>query len=369
MNSFNASEWLHTSLLPFFTLSYPTDLPKNPDSFHDAKYYGVGPQDLCLIITIIAVYAILRDVLRLGVFEPFSRWKLNRDLQQKYATKGMKHNGNVAKTNGHSSLHGNGHVITNGNGQAARPTKKEQRKFHRSVLRFAEQGWPIVYYPLQTAYGVYINRELPTRLFNPIDLWVDYPHIPLAGPLKFYYLTQTAFYLHQMLILNAEAPRKDHWQMMTHHVITVFLMGASYFYNFTRVGCLLMVLMDWCDIFLPMAKMIRYLALPQIYCDATFVWWLISWVVTRHLLFAIVIWSAMFDGPRLHPWKWDPASGYYFSKGAWGMFISCLLALEVLQIMWFATICRIAWRVLTAGQGASDDRSDEEDSGTEEKEE
>lgn len=54
-----------------------------------------------------------------------------------------------------------------------------------------------------------------------------------------------------MLILNAEARRKDHWQMMAHHVITVILVIGSYSYNYTRVGCLIMFLMDLCDIFLP----------------------------------------------------------------------------------------------------------------------
>jgi very-long-chain ceramide synthase len=41
---------------------------------------------------------------------------------------------------------------------------------------------------------------------------------------------------------------------MTHHVITIALMVCSYFYNFTRVGCMIMVLMDWCDIFLPVRR-------------------------------------------------------------------------------------------------------------------
>ena len=81
---------------------------------------------------------------------------------------------------------------------------------------------------------------------------MNYPH-SLSGPLKFYYLLETAFYVHQMLILNAEARRKDHWQMMAHHIITVFLMATSYRYNFTRVGCVIMVLMDWCDVFLPVS--------------------------------------------------------------------------------------------------------------------
>lgn len=88
-------------------------------------------------------------------------------------------------------------------------------------------------------------------MLNPSDVWLGYPHIELAGTLKFYYLTQTAFYLHQILIINAEARRKDHWQMMAHHVITIALMGTSYFLNWTRIGCLITLLMDMCDIFLP----------------------------------------------------------------------------------------------------------------------
>jgi len=90
---------------------------------------------------------------------------------------------------------------------------------------------------------------------NPDDLWLQFPHIPLAATVKFYYLTETAFYLHQMFILNAEARRKDHVQMMAHHIITLALMITSYFVHFTRVGCVIMVLMDLCDILLPVRQM------------------------------------------------------------------------------------------------------------------
>jgi len=62
---------------------------------------------------------------------------------------------------------------------------------------------------------------------------------------------QMAFYIHAMLVLNAEARRKDHWQMMMHHVITIALVVLSYTYNYTRVGCFVMIIMDWCDILLP----------------------------------------------------------------------------------------------------------------------
>jgi hypothetical protein len=85
---------------------------------------------------------------------------------------------------------------------------------------------------------------------------------------KFYYLTQLGFWCHQVLLLNAEAWRKDHIQMMSHHIITISLVTASYWYNFTRVGVLIMVLMDWCDIFLAVGCVIFILPVVTglIYC-------------------------------------------------------------------------------------------------------
>lgn len=88
---------------------------------------------------------------------------------------------------------------------------------------------------------------------NPEPAFSGYPHFPLAAPIKFYYLNETAFYLHGIFILNAEAKRKDHWQMMTHHVVAIVLMALSYQLNYTRIGCLIMVLMDFCDVILPVS--------------------------------------------------------------------------------------------------------------------
>lgn len=102
----------------------------------------------------------------------------------------------------------------------------------------------------------YIYRGLPATVFKTDPLWVGYPHYPLAGPVKIYYLTETAFYMHSVLVLHAEEHRADHIQMMSHHVITIALMICSYFYNFTRVGCIILILMDWNDIWLPVSSLI-----------------------------------------------------------------------------------------------------------------
>lgn len=353
MLSLDSTGWLAPYIAPFVALSYPTDTPPNVDSFPDAAYYQTGPKDLCLIITCIAIMAVVRDALRLAVCEPFARWRLTTAYEARWVrtTNGAVH----AKANGVSNGHGNGH-------STPRSRKRDMRKIHRSVMRFAEQGYQAAYYSLIWCLGFYVHLNLPTTISNPTEVWKGYPHMPVAGPLKIYYLTETAFYLHQMLVLNAEAKRKDHWQMMAHHFITVFLMGTSYYYNFTRVGCLIMVLMDFCDIFLPMAKMLRYLEVRQVVCDTLFAWFMLSWFVTRHVLFNFVIRSSLYDLPRLVTYQWDPPSGHFMTSGGYVMFNVCLCTLQILQILWFATICRVAWGVVS-GKGASDSRSDDEDDG------
>lgn len=143
-----ASQWLPSYMIPFFSLSYPTDTPSDPDSFPNAVYYNTGAQDLCLIITCIAVMAALRDALRLGVMEPFARWKLYRDLQ---STRLKQAECKTANGNGNSLTHGH---AAHANGNAMKIRRKEDRQMHRSVLRFAEQGWSVVYYTLQWSFGL-----------------------------------------------------------------------------------------------------------------------------------------------------------------------------------------------------------------------
>ena len=140
-------------LSSFYALQYPATKPAHPDSFPDSRYYHVGILDICMIISMIAVMAILRDALRLGFFEPLARWKLYRDLRRK-REKVLATNGNAKPGNGHAKLvNGNANGHTNGH-MSSNPTKKQIRLIERSVIRFAEQGWSVFYYPLQWAFGV-----------------------------------------------------------------------------------------------------------------------------------------------------------------------------------------------------------------------
>jgi very-long-chain ceramide synthase len=68
--------------------------------------------------------------------------------------------------------------------------------------------------------------------------------------MKWYYLLQFAFWLQQIIVVNIEERRKDHWQMFTHHIFTSALLLGSYGYYQTKVGNVILCLMDVGDILL-----------------------------------------------------------------------------------------------------------------------
>lgn len=157
---------LASYLVPFYILQYPTASPAHPDSFHDSAYYNVGPLDICIVISCIAAMAILRDALRLGFFEPLARWKLHKDLASKLKqrTKATNleelngaSNGNGHLANGNGTANGKPNGVTNGHAKISAvsgPSTKELRQLNRKVLRFAEQGWSVVYYTIQWGFGL-----------------------------------------------------------------------------------------------------------------------------------------------------------------------------------------------------------------------
>ena len=88
---------------------------------------------------------------------------------------------------------------------------------------------------------------------NLREMWTDWPSREMDGLMKFYVLAQWAFWLQQIIVINIEDRRKDHWQMFSHHIITTLLISSCYCYHFTRVGNFILVLMDVVDLFFPVS--------------------------------------------------------------------------------------------------------------------
>ncbi|KAK7513335.1 TLC domain-containing protein [Phyllosticta citriasiana] len=259
----------------------------------------------------------------------------------------------------------------------------------KACVRFAEQGWLAIYYSFSWAVGMYIYYHSPYWL-NLTEIWTNFPTNAISGLMKRYYLVQFAFWLQQIFVINMEARRKDHWQMFTHHIITCALIFASYSYYQTKVGNVILCLMDVVDIFLSGAKILKYLGY-QTACDVGFGIFIVSWTVARHVLYIMVMYSIWTIVPVVMPYGcYDSVSGFLlpdspttpangggeimkeilqpfrdpsgvvcFNDRIRMSFLGLLGGLQVITLLWFYMIIKVAYRVL-AGQGADDTRSDDE---------
>lgn len=74
--------------------------------------------------------------------------------------------------------------------------------------------------------------------------------------------------------------------------------------------------------------MLQYLRY-QLACDIAFVWWMLSWFVTRHVLFCRVIGSVYWDLPNQIEFGWWPERRHWYTSEMHKVFFSLLVILEV----------------------------------------
>ncbi len=217
------------------------------------------------------------------------------------------------------------------------------------------------------------------------DLWRHWPTREMSGLSKWYYLVQFAFWLQQIVVVHIEERRKDHVQMFTHHIITCTLIFLSYGYHQTKVGNLILCLMDVVDLFLPAAKILKYIKWDKT-CDVAFGVFMVTWFVARHVLYLTVCWSVYshipqeinygcyrggdldLEGPLPVPNDFDhltqpfrdPVGLVCWNSQIKWVFLALLLALQCVMLVWFTIILKVAYKVIS-GQGADDTRSDEEE--------
>ena len=86
--------------------------------------------------------------------------------------------------------------------------------------------------------------------FSLRAMWANFPTRSMSGLMKWYYLVQFGFWMQQLFVVNIEERRKDHWQMFTHHIFTSMLLVCSYAFYQTKVGNVILCMMDFCDILL-----------------------------------------------------------------------------------------------------------------------
>lgn len=125
-------------------------------------------------------------------------------------------------------------------------------------------------------------------------LWMGCSRLPcefeMSSSHMVLYLAEMAWYLHGWfsLTFHKGPKKKDHVQMIVHHMVTLLLVAYSFAMNFTRVGCIVFLLHDVCDVLLQFAKLVKY-SKNELGATIAFVAFLCVWISARLFYFPVYI--------------------------------------------------------------------------------
>ena len=164
--------------------------------------------------------------------------------------------------------------------------------------------------------------------------------------------------------------------MFIHHNTTIALMMFSWTTHSHRIGTLVLIVHDCADHLLELAKMFRYTRYQKT-CDAVFVLFAITWVVTRSDLCILLPVVIVVDIDVVPQNIFPPRCGVYptwilYSTlidaenfvemfPAYYIFNSLLGTLQLLHILWTYFLFKAIQKALSKG-GVDDKRSDSEPS-------
>ncbi|SPO36000.1 related to longevity-assurance protein LAG1 [Pseudozyma flocculosa] len=253
----------------------------------DLVRYQKGYNDLKFLVFYVIVFSFIRQTTTLYFFKPFAKW---------WGIKGES-----------------------------------------KQARFTEQGYAVLYWGSAAAFGLYVMSFQESWWYNLEHLWLKYPHWQMRPDLKLYYLLQFAYWLQQALVmlLRLEKPRKDYYELIAHHLVTLWLIGWSYLINLTMIGTTVFVCMDIPDTWLGMAKALNYMQLDTL-ATGVFAVFMVIWTYFRIYLSAKTLVSVWFQFDLIPSWtrEWNPEKGWWLVPWMKYQIFAPLFILLLLNIFW-----------------------------------
>ncbi|XP_064613770.1 ceramide synthase 5-like [Liolophura sinensis] len=322
----------------------------------DDGFYHPQRTDLLWVFPIAALLFVLRKVferfiakpvaLALGLKQNTCRVKPNLILEDAYK---------VARSPTDDMLQGLSKKTSMSRRQVERWFRVRRNQDIPSLLKkFAEGSWRFVYYLIIFFVGLYVLSDKPW--FLDVDkCWESFPHQHVPESIKWYYLVELSFYVSLMFSQFFDVKRKDFFEMFVHHVATISLMFFSWCNNMVRIGTLILVVHDACDYLLELSKLLNYLKWDKI-CNSVFATFALMWLITRLTIFPFwIIHSTLFTAIKVVGF----CNIYY-------LYNTFLILLQILHVVWFIFIAKVAYQALFKGQITKDARSETEEEISEE---
>ena len=224
--------------------------------------------------------------------------------------------------------------------------------------KFVEAAWRAILYAAACIFAVrciFFGNDEMLWLNDSVHFWKGYPFEPTDN-IRMLYALYTGFYVHQLIFLFLDTKSSDFAALLLHHCVTLTIVVLSWTVKQTRIGAFTMVLHDFSDVFLEIAKCFNYSQKSHpklsVGADVAFVVFAISFFFLRlyiyptRVLHSAVVHSCPYSGcigARAPDGTWGelipPTLANCWSAPAFLAFIPALAVLQGLQIFW-------GWKVL-----------------------
>eukprot|EP00803_Ostreobium_quekettii_P010879 evm.model.scf_4697.1 EVM.evm.TU.scf_4697.1 scf_4697:2193-4458(-) len=230
-----------------------------------------------------------------------------------------------------------------------------------TMRKWKESCWVFTFYFTVTCMAMSVAVREPW-FTSTAHFWLGCTRLPCdfsvpAGVLLLY-AVEAAYYVQGIPVLLLEPKKKDFWTMLAHHIVTLGLIMYSWQVNFTRVGTMIFLAHDACDVLMECTKLAKRVK-QEALTTGLFVVFLLVWIGARLVYLPFVVIRSTLREPIdiiAVPYSIDPEPHYT-------VFNTMLILLVVFHVYWTVLILKILYRTLAKPGGRGiDDVRDEDDS-------
>ncbi|XP_059368088.1 translocating chain-associated membrane protein 2-like [Carassius carassius] len=188
---------------------------------------------------------------------------------------------------------------------------KVNRRLHLSKsknTKFNESGQLFVFYLVSSLWSLYVIAT-EGYILHPSSLWENYPHVHLRFQVKFFYLTQLAYWFHTLPELYFQKVRKEEIPRQLQYVSLYLLhILAAYLLNLTRVGLVLLFLQHLSEMGFHLSRLFYFTDESH---HKLFEMWSVGFVLTRMITLTLMFLAVGFGLARSENQMLDLETGNF----------------------------------------------------------
>uniref|UniRef100_A0A8R1DZG8 Translocating chain-associated membrane protein n=1 Tax=Caenorhabditis japonica TaxID=281687 RepID=A0A8R1DZG8_CAEJA len=147
---------------------------------------------------------------------------------------------------------------------------KLQKKTHLSkvsTFKFGESFHLIFFTAYSIGHALYAISESPDDFSDIKKIWSNYPveHRVMSASYKFFFIFQISYWIHQFPEFYFQKLKRDEIRQKTFHAIAhIFFISIAYFFNFTRIGLVLLLVEYTTQLIFHVARLAHFLGRKSI---------------------------------------------------------------------------------------------------------